>query len=114
MIDIYEYSIPELVKLLGIRFKDYRLRSRMTQKEVSEQSGITINTIHKFENGLVGNISLFTFLSLLKAIDQISGLDELIPELPESAYLIKKNHKKVQRIKHKNYDCKFGESDIME
>ena len=49
MIDYYEYSIPELVKLLGARFKDYRLRSNMTQKEVSEQSGITITTIHKFE-----------------------------------------------------------------
>ena len=35
MIDYYEYSIPELVKLLGARFKDYRLRSNMTQKEVS-------------------------------------------------------------------------------
>ena len=45
MIDYYEYSIPELVKLLGARFKDYRLRSNMTQKEVSEQSGITISTV---------------------------------------------------------------------
>ena len=33
MIDYYEYSIPELVKLLGARFKDYRLRSNITQKE---------------------------------------------------------------------------------
>ena len=58
MVDYYEYSIPELVKLLGARFKDYRLRSHMTQKEVSEQSGITITTIHKFENGTSGNVSL--------------------------------------------------------
>lgn len=33
MIDYYEYSIPELVKLLGARLNDYRLRSNMTQKE---------------------------------------------------------------------------------
>ena len=51
MFDYYEYSIPELISLLGQRFKDYRLRSEMTQKDVAEQSGITINTIHKFENG---------------------------------------------------------------
>ena len=44
MIDYYEYSIPELVKLLGARFKDYRLRSGMTQKDVSVQSGVSINT----------------------------------------------------------------------
>ena len=42
MADYYEYSIPELIKLLGARFKDYRLRSNMTQKDVSEQSGITL------------------------------------------------------------------------
>ena len=84
MIDYYEYSIPELVKLLGARFKDYRLRSNMTQKEVSEQSGITITTIHKFENGSSGNVSL----------------DELMPDLPPSAYLVKEE-KKVQRIRHK-------------
>lgn len=41
MTDYYEYAIPQLVKLLGARFKDYRLRSNMTQKEVSEQSGLT-------------------------------------------------------------------------
>lgn len=49
MTDYYEYAIPQLVKLLGARFKDYRLRSNMTQKEVSEQSGLTVTTIHKFE-----------------------------------------------------------------
>ena len=100
MADYYEYSIPELIKLLGTRFKDYRLRSNMTQREVSEQSGITITTIHKFENGASGNVSLGTFLLLLKAIGQIDALDELLPELPASAYLIKEE-KKVQRIRHK-------------
>ncbi|MBO6025629.1 MAG: helix-turn-helix domain-containing protein [Bacteroidales bacterium] len=98
--DYYEYSIPELVQLLGQRFKDYRLRSFMTQKDVAEQSGVTINTIHKFENGLVPNMSISTFLLLLKAIGCIDGLDELMPELPGSLYLIKENGKKTQRIRH--------------
>lgn len=101
MTDYYEYSIPELIRLLGARFKEYRLRSEMTQKEVSEQSGIAVNTIYKFENGTAGNISLGTFLLLMKAIGQIGGLDDFMPELPESAYLIKADNKKVQRIRHK-------------
>lgn len=100
MADYYEYSIPELVKLLGTRFKDYRMRSYMTQKDVAEQSGLTINTIHKFENGTIPNMSISTFLLLLKAIGCINGIDELLPELPESAYLIKETGKKVQRIRH--------------
>lgn len=101
MTDYYEYSIPEIIKLLGARFREYRLRSNMTQKEVSEQSGITVNTIHKFENGVSGNMSLTTFLLLMKAIGQIEGLDEMMPELPESAYLVNRDNKKVQRIRHK-------------
>lgn len=100
MADFYEYSIPDIVKLLGARFKDYRLRSNMTQKEVAEQSGVSIITITRFENGTTGSISLSTFLLLLKAIECIDGLDELLPELPDSAYLINAG-KKVQRIRHK-------------
>ena len=76
------------------------MRSNMTQKDVAEQSGITINTIHKFETGTVGNVSLGTFLLLMKAIGCIEGLDAMMPELPESAYL-EENGKKVQRIRHK-------------
>ena len=100
MVDYYEYSIPELIKMLGARFKDYRLRSEMTQKDVAEQSGVSINTITKFENGTKGSMSLGTFLLLMKAIGQIEGLDDMMPDLPESAYL-QNGGKKVQRIRHK-------------
>ena len=58
----------------------------MTQKEVAEQSGITFTTIHKFESGGATNVSLGTFLQLLKAIEQIDAIDGLLPELPESPY----------------------------
>ena len=102
MTDYYEFSIPELVRLLGTRFKDYRMRSHMTQRDVAEQSGLTVNTIHKFENGLVPNMSLSTFLLLLKAIGCINDIDELKPELPESPYLVKDNGRKAQRIRHTN------------
>lgn len=100
MTDYYEYSIPELVQMLGTRFKDYRMRSRMTQKDVAEQSGLTVNTIHKFENGRVPNLSLSTFLLLMKAVGCINGIDGLMPELPESPYLVKESGKKAQRIRH--------------
>ena len=100
MADYYEYSIPELIKMLGARFKDYRLRCNMTQKEVSVQSGITITTIHKFENGTGGNVSLGTFILLMKSIGRLDAIDGLLPELPPSAYLVKEE-KKVQRIRHK-------------
>ncbi len=100
MADFYEYSTPELVRLLGERFKEYRMRCNLTQKEVSEQSGIGLTTIYKFENGTAGNLSLSTFILLLKVVGQINALDDLMPELPESPYLIRKEEKKAQRIRH--------------
>lgn len=100
MADLYEFSTPEMVRLLGERFKEYRMRCNLTQKEVAERSGIGLTTIHKFENGTAGNISLSTFILLLKVVGQINALDDVLPELPESPYLIRKEEKKAQRIRH--------------
>ena len=100
MADLYEYSTPELVRLLGNRFKEYRMRCNLTQKEVADLSGIGLTTIHKFENGTAGNISLATFILLLKVVGQIDALGDVLPELPESPYLIRKEKKMAQRIRH--------------
>ena len=77
------------------------MRCNLTQKEVAEQSGIGLTTIHKFENGTSGNLSLATFILLLKVVGQVNALDDLLPELPESPYLMRKEEKKAQRIRHK-------------
>lgn len=101
MEDFYEYSSPELIRILGARFKEYRMWANMTQKEVSDQSGVSVITIHKFESGASSNISMTTFLLLLKAIGRINEIDKVLPELPVSPYLIKQDSSKVQRIRHK-------------
>ena len=98
---MYEYSAPELIRLLGTRFKEYRLRCNMTQKEVSGKTGLGITTITTFENGTAGNVSLSTFILLLKAVGQINSIDCLLPELPESPYLQRRGNRRVQRIRHK-------------
>lgn len=100
MVDFYEYSTPELVRLLGERFKAYRIRCNLTQKDVSEQSGIGLTTIHKFENGTAGNISLSTFIVLLKVVGQINEIDHVLPELPESPYQMRREDRKAQRVRH--------------
>lgn len=102
MADLYEYSTPELVRLLGSRFKDYRMRCNLTQKEVAEQSGIGLTTIHKFENGTANSLSLSTFILLLRVVGQVNALDDVLPELPESPYLVRREEKKAQRIRHTN------------
>ena len=100
MADYTEYSAPELVRMLGSRFKDYRLRANMTQKEVAEMAGLSSLTIYRFENGTVTNISLSTLLLLMKAVGCINDIENVMPEQPESPYLYKEN-KKMQRVRHK-------------
>lgn len=102
MEDFYEYSTPEQVRLLGSRFKEYRMRCNLTQKEVAEQSGIGLTTIHKFENGTANSLSLSTFILLLRVVGQVNALDDVLPELPESPYLVRREEKKAQRIRHTN------------
>lgn len=99
--ELLSYSIPELIHLLGSRFRDYRQRAGMTQKDVSEKVGLSTVTIYKFERGTANNISLGTFLLLLKAIGWIDSIDNFMPELPPSPYVEERKTKAIQRVRHK-------------
>ena len=42
-------SDAEIVRALGLRFRQYRLRMALTQRDVSQRTGLSLATIHKFE-----------------------------------------------------------------
>ena len=91
----------EIVAMLGRRFKDYRIGCDMTQKEVSEQSGISIVTLRNFENGKLYNVTLGTFIELLRAIGFMDGIDDVLPEVPVSPYELEKIQQgKRKRVRH--------------
>ncbi len=91
---------PEVVRNLGLRFRDYRMRLDMTRKEVSLAAGIGMTTLYKFESGNMVDISFRTLMRLLRAIGMSQNWEALLPELPESPYLYLANDKKRQRVKH--------------
>lgn len=95
----YYLSPAQVLRNLGYRFKDYRLRLNLTQKEISEKSGISIPTIYKFETGRLTDMSTATLMKLIRIIGMQENWDKLLPELPESPYLWKADKKK-QRVKH--------------
>jgi transcriptional regulator with XRE-family HTH domain len=96
-----EYTDAEIVQALGVRFKEYRLSRRLTQKDVSEQTGISILTIRKFENGQAYNIQLSNFIALMRLLDRLDDIDNLLPEIPVSAYEVEKIMKnRPRRIRH--------------
>lgn len=92
-------ATPDVVRNLGMRFRDYRLRLRLTRKEVSEAASVGLTTLYKFESGNMTDISFSTLLRLLKAIGLAENWDMLLPELPESPYLYDNNERKMQRVR---------------
>lgn len=92
-------ATPDVIRNLGLRFRDYRLRLRMTRKEISKAASIGLTTIYKFESGNMTDISFSTLLRLLKAIGLGGNWDAMLPELPESPYMYDDNEKKAQRVR---------------
>lgn len=94
-------QIPEVIMLLGQRYKEYRIHADMTQAEVAHLSGVSEATIKRFESGIATNITMGSFIALLKAIDYMDGLEEVLPALPMSPYLMAKlEEQKPKRVRH--------------
>ena len=88
---------PEIIVELGRRFKEYRL----TQKEAAEKAGVSLITLRQFENGKAYNINMGNFLALLRVVDCLEQMDDLMPEIPVSAYTMERiMNKKPKRIRH--------------
>ncbi len=92
---------PEIIAELGRRFKEYRLTYRLTQKEAAEKAGVSLITLRQFENGKAYNINMGNFLALMRVVECLEQIDDLMPEIPVSAYTMERiMNKKPKRIRH--------------
>ena len=83
----------QIIQALGKRFREYRIAARMTQKEVAGQSGVSLLTIRRFEQGYSYDIKLGNLIALLKA--------DILPEFPVSPYaLARQEANKPKRVRH--------------
>ncbi len=78
--DIYESSNNDIAVSLGARFRDLRIALCLTQKEVSEQSGVSVMTIVRFERGESTSIRLDNFIALMRCVQRLEYVTEIIPE----------------------------------
>jgi len=84
--DFSEFSNTQILRMLGPRFRSYRLAVNMTQKEMALRAGLSEATLRKFENGRIDNMNMTNFMTLLRQIGKLDKLDDLLPEMPESPY----------------------------
>lgn len=96
-----ELSAQLIIKELGLRFKGYRVEMDLTQKELSDKTGVSVQTIRRFETGSAMSLGFANFIELLRAVGLIDNLDETLPELPISAAVLASlDSKKKQRVRH--------------
>lgn len=86
-----------ILKELGNRIKQYRISLNLTQKELSEKSGVSSSTVVRLEKGTDLNIS--NYLKLLGALGLLQNLDLLVPEMQEDYKALFENKPLRQRAR---------------
>jgi len=84
--NLYERSNNDIIVSLGARFRDYRMALRLTQKEISEQSGVSVMTIVRFERGESASIRLDNFVALMRSVQKLEWIAEAIPSIQPGLY----------------------------
>lgn len=70
----------ELAVELGQRIRGRRIAKRMTQKTLAARAGVHVNTLRALER--TGEVKLSSFLAVLRALGERSGMDALMQEPP--------------------------------
>ena len=81
-----QYSDTQILQILGMRFKDYRLGLNLSQEELAKAAAVSVSTIHKFETGTITNLTTTNLMALLRQVGLLERIDELIPEQPANPY----------------------------
>ncbi|MDR2916529.1 MAG: helix-turn-helix domain-containing protein [Tannerella sp.] len=88
----------QLLQHLGVKMKELRVNANITQRELAEKTGIAEMTVTNMERGK--NISLSTFLIILRALNEMDAIYKLCFEpLPDDPLLIWEMQRK--KIKNK-------------
>ena len=66
------------MKELAVRFRQHRVSSNISQKELEEKTGVSLKTIQRFEKG--EEIRLLTFIKLMQGVDLEHNLEGMIPD----------------------------------
>lgn len=101
---IYDFSDEEIVSELCRKIKSLRLSCCFSQQEMADTCGVSIITIKRIESGKAKDITMGTLLKIMRTSGTLEGIVDLIPDLPESPFLI--NERTGQKIKRFNSNRK--------
>ncbi|MFC5049694.1 helix-turn-helix domain-containing protein [Rubritalea spongiae] len=76
-----------LLRELGTRVEQLRIRKNLTQAQLAKEAGIGKRTLERFEKG--ETVQLTTFVAILRVLDLLNPLLDLIPD---------QNHSPMQQL----------------
>ena len=76
--NIYILTDTELCNRIAAKIKTVRLKQNMSQAELADESGVSISTIKRMEDGEVKN-----FESLIRVLRTLGKLDVFVPLVEE-------------------------------
>lgn len=102
-----------VLKEIGERLADYRIHVPMTQKELSEKTGLSVHTIVNIESGK--SVQITNMLKILGALGLMQNLEVLVPPVglrPSEVFQIGKKRERATSPKYrpkKNPDFVWGD-----
>ncbi|MDX9906808.1 MAG: helix-turn-helix domain-containing protein [Bacteroidales bacterium] len=82
---------------IGKRIARYRIDSQITQADLAKQAGVSKRTVERVEAGATAQFS--TIIRILRVLDLMEGLENLVPEpVPRPMELLKQKGKVRQRV----------------
>ena len=71
-------NYKEYQKLIGDRIKQYRVNAGISQKDLENESGVSVRSISRLEQG--ASVQLESLIKILTALNLDANLDLLIPD----------------------------------
>ena len=103
----------EYQKLIGTRIKQYRVNAGISQRDLENESGVSVRSISRLEQG--SSIQLESLIKILSALNLENNIDLLIPDQTKRpSYYLKDNVKPKQRVRKKeksNGTFKWGDEE---
>ncbi|MGJ8673914.1 helix-turn-helix domain-containing protein [Rubritalea sp.] len=71
-----------LLRELGTRVEQLRIRKNLTQAQLAKEAGIGKRTLERFEKGQT--VQLTTFVAILRVLDLLDHFIDLVPDQSQS------------------------------
>ena len=92
MNDIYALTDNAILVQMGTKLKEARIEKNLSQKDLAAACGLSAFSISQMENG--HNTSLLSLIMVLRALNRLEILEELLRERPVSPVAISEYMKK--------------------